>query len=199
MKEKPARDFSHILNEVKGFSEKQLTSHIKLYEGYVKKMNEIEQKLKNADRSTANFSFAGEYGELMRRRSVPFNGVFLHETYFDNLVPGGEPDHDIKKMLTEEFGSMEKWEEDIKAAATTTTGWVLLTLDKTDHRVKHWILYEHQNFNPVFQDILLALDCWEHAFMIDYGIDKAAYLKAFLQNINWDIVNKRLNEIMKRK
>lgn len=197
--EKKTRDFSHILNEVKGLSEKQLSAHIKLYEGYVKKTNEIEQKLKTADRSTANFSFAGEFGELMRRRSVPFNGAVLHEVYFDNLVSAGEPEHDVRKMLTGEFGSMEKWEEDMKAAANTTTGWVLLTLDRTDNRVKHWILYEHQNFNPVAQDILLALDCWEHAFMIDYGIDKASYLKAFMQNINWETVNQRFNDIMKKR
>ncbi len=196
MKEKLARDFTHIIPNIKGLSEKQLTQHMTLYQGYVKKLNEIEQKLKEVDRSKANYSF-GEYSELMRRRVVPFNGTFLHEVYFDNLEPVGEPEKDITRLLTEEFGSMDKWKEDMKAAAMSTPGWVLLTWDQTEHKLKHWIMYEHHIGYPVFNNLVLALDCWEHAFMIDYGIDKASYLKTFMENINWEVVNARFNDILK--
>ena len=196
MQEHKPVDFSRLVEAVKGLSEKQITQHITLYQGYVKKLNEIEQKLLEADRSKANYSF-GEYSELMRRRTVPFNGTFLHEAYFENLEPAGEADPDIVRKIKEEFGSLEKWQEDIKAAAISTPGWVLLTLDRTDGRLKHWVLFEHNVNIAVHQDILLALDCWEHAFMIDFGIDKASYLKVFMENINWDAVNKRLNDILK--
>ncbi len=194
MKEHAARDFSHLVDAIKGLSEKQLTQHFTLYQGYVKKLNEIEQKLEKADRATANFSF-GDFSELMRRRSVAFNGTFLHEAYFDNLEPVGEAG-EITHLLKEQFGSMDKWKEDMKAAALSTPGWVLLTWDKTSNTIKHWVLYEHNIGLPVHQDIILALDCWEHAFMIDYGIDKSSYVKAFTENINWDVVNKRLRSIM---
>jgi Fe-Mn family superoxide dismutase len=196
MKEHAARDFSHLVNSIKGLSEKQLTQHFTLYQGYVKKLNEIEQKLEKADRATANFSF-GDFSELMRRRSVAFNGTFLHEAYFDNLEPVGEAG-EITHMLKEQFGSIDKWKEDMKAAALTTPGWVLLTWDKTSNTIKHWVMYEHNIGLPIHQDIILALDCWEHAFMIDYGIDKSSYVKTFMENINWDVVNKRLHQIMAR-
>jgi Fe-Mn family superoxide dismutase len=196
MKEHVPLDFSHLVNSVKGLSEKQLTQHFTLYQGYVKKLNEIEQKLTEVDRAKANYSF-GEFSELMRRRSVAFNGTFLHEAYFQNLEHVGEPE-DIRHMLTEQFGSLDKWKEDMKAAALSTPGWVLLTWDNTSKTVKHWILFEHNIGLPVHQDIILALDCWEHAFMIDFGIDKATYLKTFFENINWEVVNKRLNHIMKK-
>ncbi len=190
-----AIDFSHLVDSVKGLSEKQLTQHFTLYQGYVKKLNEIEDKLKTEDKAKANFSF-GEFSELMRRRSVAFNGTHLHEAYFENLEPVGEPQQ-IKDLLNDAFGSVDKWKEDMKASAVSTPGWVLLTWDKTEEKLKNWILFEHNIGLPVHQNIVLALDCWEHAFMIDYGIDKPTYVKTFLENINWDVVDKRLKEFMK--
>jgi Fe-Mn family superoxide dismutase len=190
------KDFSSLLGKIKGISDNQLKQHFTLYEGYVKKLNEIEEKLSKADRSSANYSF-GEYSELKRREAVAFNGTFLHELYFENLLAKGTPSDALKKAAEEAFGSWEKLVADVKAAAGSTPGWVLLTFNKKDKKLHTYIMYEHHIGLPSHQEIILALDCWEHAFMVDYGIKKADYLNAFMDNVNWEAVNKRLQSVKK--
>jgi len=198
--EHKSRDFSNLLGKLQGISDKQLTAHFALYEGYVKKWNEIQAKLKSQDKSATNYSF-GEFSELKRREAVAFNGTFLHEAYFENLAgkeDAGEISAELKKAITEAFGSMETFEQDVKSSAASTPGWVVLTYNQPTNKLHTFIMYEHHIGLPVHQDLVLALDCWEHAFMIDYGTKKAEYLKAFFDNINWNIVNKRFEDIMKR-
>lgn len=187
-----AQDFSHLLGgAVEGISDAQLTAHFGLYEGYVKKLNEIEEKLQSVDPSLANYSY-GDFSELKRREAVAFNGAYLHQMYFENLG-GGEtmPSDKLKAAIEEAFGSMEAWEKDLRSTAASTPGWVILTWNQVDQKVHNYIMYEHHIGYPVHQVPLLALDCWEHAFMIDYGTKKAEYLDAFLKNVNWDVVNQR--------
>jgi superoxide dismutase, Fe-Mn family len=190
------KKFDHLIGEVKGLSEKQLTSHFTLYEGYVKKMNEIQNKLKDAPRDGANYSF-NEFSELKRRESVAFNGTFLHEAYFDNMLPNQEPSADLKKEIDKGFGSLDNFHKDLKACAASTPGWVILTKDNVTGRLHNYILFEHNVAVPVQQDIILALDCWEHAFMIDYGIKKADYINAFVENLNWELINERFEHSKK--
>jgi len=185
------KNFDNLLGDLKGISDKQLQAHFGLYHGYVKKLNEIEDKLNTADKKATNYSY-GEYSELKRREAVAFNGAYLHEAYFDNLAGrDASPSQHLSKALTAAFGNTDAWIEDLKAAATSTPGWVILTWNSKDNQLHNYILFEHHIGLPVYQHVILALDCWEHAFMIDYGTKKADYLSAFVENINWDIVNKR--------
>jgi len=186
------KDYSHLLGNLKGISDKQLTAHFGLYEGYVKKLNEIEEKLATQDKSATNYSF-GEFSELKRREAVAFNGTYLHELYFENLGEGGEPSAELKAALEDAFGSWDNFVQDLKSSAVSTPGWVVLTKNKTDGKLHTYILYEHHIGLPVHQDIVLALDCWEHAFMIDYGTKKGDYLNAFMENVNWKVVNERFS------
>lgn len=195
--EHKAKDFSHLLGgKLKGLSDAQLKAHFGLYEGYVKKLNEIETKLKTADRAATNYSF-GEYSELKRREAVAFNGTYLHELYFENLLAKATPSDTLKKAASDAFGSWDAFIADVKAAAGSTPGWVLVTYSKVHKGVRTYVLYEHHIGLPAHQDIILALDCWEHAFMIDYGTKKADYLNAFFENVNWDAVNKRFATLQK--
>lgn len=187
-----AKDYSHLLGTLDGISDTQLKAHFGLYEGYVKKLNEIREKLKTQDKSAANYSF-GEFSELKRREAVAFNGTYLHELYFENLGSEGGASAELKAAIEDAFGSWESFEADLKGSASSTPGWVVVTKDKTDGKVHTYILYEHHIGLPVHQDVILALDCWEHAFMIDYGTKKADYLAAFMKNINWNIVNERFS------
>lgn len=186
-----AKDFSHLLGNLDGISDEQLQAHFGLYQGYVKKLNEVEEKLKTADRSATNYSF-GEYSELKRREVVPFNGTYLHQMYFENLAKdGGDMSDGLSNEIADAFGSIDAYFDDLKAAAASTPGWVVTSKNKRDGLVHNYIIYEHHVGLPVDQEIILALDCWEHAFMIDYGTKKAQYLDAFLRNVNWSVVNER--------
>ncbi len=186
-----ARNFEHLIGALKGLSEKQLRAHFGLYNGYVKKLNEIEDKLRSVDRKATNYSF-GEFSELKRREAVAFNGTYLHEKYFENLT-GSEtkPSDDLVKAIEDAFGSWDAWITDMKATAASTPGWVVLTYNRRDGKLHDYLLYEHHIGLPVDQEILLALDCWEHAFMVDYSTDKASYLNTFFDNVDWDVVSKR--------
>ncbi len=190
-----AKDFTGLLGKLPGLSDAQLSAHFKLYEGYVKKINEIEEKLMTVDKSLANYSF-GEYSELKRREAVAFNGTYLHEMYFENMVgTPTEASAALKAAIEGSFGSLADWEKDMRASAASTPGWVLLTFNKMDKKLHHYIMYEHHMNYPVHQVPLMALDCWEHAFMIDYGIDKASYLNTFVKAIDWKVLSERFAQL----
>ena len=198
-----AKKYDQLVGNLTGFSPKQVEQHLKLYEGYVKKINEIRaeiEKIPFAERkANANFSY-GKFSELKRRESVPYNGVYLHEMYFDNLGgPASAPAADLAKAIEGSFGSQSNWEEDLRACAETATGgWVLLTYDRIDGKLHHNQVWEHSNGIMINQEHLLALDTWEHAFMIDFGTDKKSYLGAFLQNVKWKVVADRLAQATAR-
>ena len=198
-----AKKYDQLVGNLTGFSPKQVEQHLKLYEGYVKKINEIRaeiEKIPFAERkANSNFSY-GKFSELKRRESVPYNGVYLHEMYFDNLGgPASAPEADLAKAIEGSFGSQSNWEEDLRACAETATGgWVLLTYDRIDRKLHHNQVWEHSNGIMINQEHLLALDTWEHAFMIDFGTDKKSYLGAFLQNVKWKVVADRFAEATAR-
>jgi len=198
-----AKKYDQLVGNLTGFSPKQVEQHLKLYEGYVKKINEIRaeiEKIPFAERkANANFSY-GKFSELKRRESVPYNGVYLHEMYFDNLGgPASAPTADLAKAIEGSFGSQSNWEEDLRACAETATGgWVLLTYDRIDGKLHHNQVWEHSNGIMINQEHLLALDTWEHAFMIDFGTDKKSYLGAFLQNVKWKVVAERFAQATAR-
>jgi len=185
------KNFDHLIGKVDGLSEAQLKAHFGLYAGYVNKLNEIEEKLAKADPSASNYSF-GEFSELKRREAVAFNGSYLHQLYFENIAPErGQISQPLKAAIESDFGKYEAFEANMKGAAGSTPGWVLLTMNRIDKKLHSYIMFEHHIGLPAHQEILLALDCWEHAFMIDYGTKKPDYLAAFFRNVNWNVVNER--------
>ena len=198
-----AKKYDHLVGNLPGFSPKQIEQHIKLYEGYVKKINEIRAEIEKIPfderKDKSNFSF-GKYSELKRREAVPYNGVYLHELYFDNMGgPAGDPKPDVERAIESSFGNRSNWEEDLRACAEAATGgWVLLTYDRIDGKLHHNQMWEHTIGIMVNQEHLLVLDTWEHAFMIDFGTDKKSYLTAFLKNVNWNVVADRLSLATRR-
>ncbi len=186
------KDFTHLVGKLQGLSATQIEAHLGLYAGYVKKLNEIEEKLTKADRAQTNYSY-GEYSELKRREAVALNGAYLHQLYFENLTakPGKMPSA-LEKALIDSFGSVDFYFKDLKAAASATPGWIVTTYSKVDGKLHNYMMFEHHIGLPVHQDVILALDCWEHAFMIDYGTKKPDYLEAFLKNVDWKVVGERL-------
>jgi len=193
-----AKNFDHLIGELEGLSEKQLNHHFELYKGYVKKLNEIEEKLPNASKKEANYSYA-EISELHRRHAVAFNGTYLHQLYFENLTGKiTKPSSELDEALVDAFGSLDLWHEDALAGLKTTSGWVLLCQSHIDGSLRNNIVEEHHRGVFIAQDILLAIDGWEHAYMIDYGIKKSDYFSAIKNSLNWDIASQRF-EISEQK
>ena len=188
-----AKNYDHLKGgKVKGLSDAQLDQHFSLYKGYVAKYNEVEEKLAAMDNGKSNYSF-NEYSELKRRQAVPFNGTFLHELYFENLGADAELSAGLKTAL-DAVGGKDKVIADLKAAALCGPGWALLTRNRRDGKLHTYFVAEHHLGLPIEQDILLVLDSWEHAFMVDYGIARAKYLDVFVENIKWSEVSKRFGK-----
>lgn len=191
------RKFDHLIGAIPGLSERQLRAHFGLYEGYVKKVGEIEEKLAIVNRSSPNYSY-DEVSELLRRHAVPFNGAYLHELYFDNLSgAGASPAGELKAQLEREFGSIGNWWNDAKAGLISGYGWVLLTRSRFDGRLFNVMVEEHHRGLFCEQDILLALDGWEHAYMIDYGTAKKDYLSVLEKAIDWQVASRRLERALR--
>jgi Fe-Mn family superoxide dismutase len=187
-----AKDYSKLIG-MEGFSETLLKNHFTLYQGYVTNTNKIldllAQMLKE-DKATTP-----EWAELKRRLGWEFNGMRLHEYYFENL--GGKTplkkDGKLGKKLAEEFGSYETWEKAFKAVGSMRgIGWSVLYQDLTNGRLINFWINEHDVGHPAGCNPLLILDVFEHAFMIDYGLKRADYIAAFFKNIIWATVEGRL-------
>jgi Fe-Mn family superoxide dismutase len=136
-----------------------------------------------------------EFAELKRRFGWEFNGMKLHEYYFENLggTGGLEKTGKLFKRISEEFGSFEAWEKEFKAVgAMRGIGWAILYEDPLTGRLINFWINEHDVGHPAGCNPILILDVFEHAFMIDYGLKRADYIEAFFKNVNWKTTEGRL-------
>jgi len=178
---------------VPGISERQLAEHHDvLYAGYVKKYNEIREKLATADLASANASYS-ELRELMVEKSFALNGLKLHELYFANLTDKPAPvEGKIKDILAKQWGSFEAWQEQFAALGIASRGWVVLAYDYALGRFDNYIFDVHNQGSIVDTEIVLVLDVYEHAYFLDYGTARKDYIAKFMAAIDWPEVNKRV-------
>lgn len=181
---------------LEGISEKQISQHRDiLYAGYVNKLNEIEERLKTADITKANQAFS-DFRALKVEETFALNGVVLHELYFENLgVKSAKPTGKLSDLMARDFGSFDRWIENLKACGMAARGWVILGLCTYDGRLHNYCLDAHNDRVPVNVVPILVLDVYEHAYTIDFGVKRAPYLDAFVKNINWDAAAKRLDRV----
>jgi superoxide dismutase, Fe-Mn family len=187
-----AKDYSKLIG-MEGFSEILLKNHFTLYQGYVTNSNKLLDTL--AQMLKEDKVAAPEYAELKRRLGWEFNGMRLHEYYFENL--GGKTainkNGPLAKKLADNFGTYEAWEKDFRAVgAMRGIGWTVLYQDPAGDRLINFWINEHDVSHPAGCNPILILDVFEHAFMIDYGLKRADYIAAFFKNINWASVESRL-------
>lgn len=176
--------------ELDGISEKQLKEHHDvLYSGYVKKWNEIQEKLAGVDRTQTNATYS-EYGELKREETFALNGVKLHEGYFENMMAGGNtPAGTIQQWIEEDFDSYDKWAEDFKALGVAARGWAILAFDLDEGKIYNYLCDSH-NQGGVWNSVaLLIMDVYEHAYFIDFATARKAYIEVFFKNIDWGFVD----------
>lgn len=187
-----AKDYSKLLG-MPGFSDALLNNHFTLYQGYVTNTNKLleglDQLLKEAKTAVP------EFAEMKRRLGWEFDGMRLHEYYFENLG-GKEPMENGGKLaakLAESFGSREAWEKDFRGVgAMRGIGWAVLYQDCTNGRLINFWINEHDAGHPAGCRPILIMDVFEHAFMLDYGLKRADYIDAFFKNVCWKSAESRL-------
>ncbi len=196
MKEKIIQPKNYDFSNIKGISMNQLQQHYTLYKGYVSSYNKITAILNEKNSLTTGATYS-EARSLALGETFSLNGTKLHQYYFENL--GSMQDRPfglIYKWITEDYGSFSHWKKRFTEIALSVRGWVVYTYDPIDSRT-HIIGQDSHDMVSIWSSApLLVLDVYEHAYMIDFGIDRKAYLEVFYQNINWEVVNERAAEAM---
>jgi len=187
-----AKDYTRLIG-MEGFSETLLRNHFTLYQGYVTNTNKLVDSL--GQMAKDGKIGTPEYAELKRRMGFEWDGMRLHEYYFENLGGKGDLGHStrLRDRVAQEFGSYEAWEADFKGTGTMRgIGWAILYQDSVAGRLIDQWINEHETGHLAGCTPVLVMDVFEHAFMIDYGLKRADYIEAFFKNINREAVERRL-------
>ena len=181
---------------LQGISDETLQIHFGLYEGYVKNTNLLNERLAELRAAGKNAGADPAFAELVRRLGFEYNGMVLHEYYFDNMTKNGSElgSGKLYNALGESYGDFDAWKKDFFAVGGMRgVGWAIAYLDLSNGQItNHWInLHEDGNvagFKPI-----LVMDCWEHAFFRDYKpAERSKYIEAFFANLNWKACESRL-------
>jgi superoxide dismutase, Fe-Mn family len=184
-----ARELKPALYELEGISRPAVEAHYKLYQGYVAKRNEILGKLADVDLASANQVYS-DVRALKVDLTFAIGGIKNHEIYFEHLGgEGGAPEGPISELIARDFGSTDTWRADLKATGMGGRGWAWTAYDWDEGRLFNYI-GDAQNTFPIWNTTpLVALDVYEHAYFLDYQTDRASYIDAFFNNLDWSVVN----------
>lgn len=180
--------------ELRGFlSKEQIAPHHQAhYGGALRSLLQIEAELEGADRSKANANYA-PVRELKREEVHAMNSVILHELYFDGMsAAGGAPGDAAQDALKKRFGTVDKWLDDFKAAAVSARGWAILAQHPVSGKLYNVVSDVHDVGIPVLGVPLVVIDCYEHAFYVDYKNRKGDYVSAYPRFIDWSEVERRV-------
>ena len=182
-----------------GISRKTHDEHLNLWQGYANKTNEIRKALAElgVDPAKANQIFS-QIRALKVDLTFAYEGYINHNIYFDTIGGnGGNPTGKIAELIRAAYGSFEKWAEDFKATGIAGRGWAYLAYDHAEKAVFNYI-GDAQNSFPIWNHTcVLAMDVYEHAYYLDFGTARAKYIDAYLQAIDWDAVNERLEAVLR--
>ena len=184
-------------HDLDGISEDQIALHWALYEGYVTNVNRLNkevQALVEAEQSTGNPLFS----ELLRRKGWEYNGMLLHEYYFETMqATTDDPPANLVKSLSANFGSLDNWKAEFNAIARMRgVGWAVLYEDPSNGALTNLWVEMHEQGHPAGFKPILVLDLWEHAFSVDWTTNPAGrgqYIEAYFRNVNWAKVASRLS------
>ena len=183
------RELRPEVYELDGISRASVEAHYKLYQGYVNKRNEILGKLADIDLGSANQVYS-ELRALKVDLTFAIGGIKNHELYFAHLGGGGgAPTGRFAALVQRDFGSVDAWRSDLKATGMAGRGWAWTAYDWDEGHLFNYV-GDAQNTFPVWNATpLVALDVYEHAYFLDYQTDRASYIDAFFDNLDWDVVN----------
>lgn len=191
------KNYDHLLGNVKGLDDALLKMHFKLYEGYVNNTNTVLQKLRNLSNQGQNRT--PEFAALKRILGWEFDGMLLHELYFDNLgstepLSATDP---LSKKMDADFGGFEAWKKDFIATGLMRgIGWVVAYIEpKNGHLINEWI-NEHDLGHLAGGTPILVMDVFEHAYITQFALDRNKYIEVFFNNVNWNKASSRLGKVV---
>ncbi len=174
---------------LEGISERTITEHLGLYAGYVKHVNHIHTEMANVTDGYAK-------AEMQRRLGFEFGGMRNHEYYFTQFEVGATdiPEGTFKEMVERQFGTTDDFITHVRNITMTRgVGWAMVYIDRqTNQLVCTWVDEQHLG-QLVDLDLVLAIDMWEHAYMLDHApSEKKQYVDAVFANLNWEVVSNRV-------
>lgn len=181
-------------NTVEGMTMNQLQQHYKLYEGYVNKLKEINKELMMRNSYTNPSATYSKLRSLKKGETYSLDGIILHELYFGNITGNkGKSSGKILDYINRDFGSYNNFVQMFTDVGLSMRGWVVL-IQGDNGRLAIIGQDSHDDGSVWYGKPVLVMDVYEHAYMIDFGIDRKKYIKVFFDNINWQVVNKRLTK-----
>jgi len=192
-----AKKYDHLLG-MEGFSDNLLKNHFTLYEGYVANTNkavDLLHKLFEEDKTSTT-----EFTEMKRRFAWEFNGMRLHELYFENMTKDSQKfDNDtaLGKQMVKDYGEKRAGREFAETGAMRGIGWVITAYDPVGKKLFNVWINEHDVGHLAGSVPLVVMDVFEHAYMTDYGLKRMDYIHAFKKVVDWDVVYKRFDEALK--
>lgn len=188
-----AKNYEYLLG-LKGFSDEALKTHFTLYGGYVKNINSILEKLQNGNIERNSL----EASELERRMGWEYNGMKLHEKYFESLSNTPKDinkESNLYKKVLEIYGSFENWVESFKTIGMMRgIGWIALVKGETENELFTIWIDEHNTGLFANSKIILIMDVFEHAVLPDFKLKRADYINAFLENVDWKVCEERFEK-----
>lgn len=184
------------LPALSGISEKQIAVHLALYEGYVTHTNLIMEKIAGLKADNASLH-AYTINELRRRLGFEFDGMRMHEYYFEQFEGGATPPKStsaLKKLVEEKYHDWDTFIAHLREVLSTRgIGWVVVYHDERGNTLHTTFVGDHEFGQLAGLPIVLAIDMWEHAFMVDYvPAEKTNYIDAVLKNLNWEVIENRI-------
>lgn len=195
------KKFERLLG-IKGLSDQLLNNHFMLYQGYVTNTNKLMEKLLGMAKTGGDLT-SPEFAEMKRRFGWEWNGMMLHEYFFENMAIGGselDKTSKLSEQFTKNFNGYETWQKAFRATGMMRgVGWIIAYYDpRVDQIFNIWV-NEHESGHLAGLKPILVMDVFEHAFMLDYGVKRADYIETFFKAINWDIVAKRFDAMILNK
>ena len=189
-----AQNYDHLLG-MKGFSDDALKTHFILYEGYVKNANLLLNQLN--DYAKAGQTNTHQFADLKRRLGWEMDGMRLHEIYFSSLGGNGQIDENsaLYQQIVNDFGSYDAWQEEFESVGRMRgIGWAILYQDPETGRLINMWVNEHDHGHLAGGTVILPMDVFEHAYMLDYGLDRQGYIDAYFNNIDWTVAEERYDQ-----
>jgi superoxide dismutase, Fe-Mn family len=177
-----------------GISRKTHEEHLKLWQGYANKTNEIRKALAelDVDPSKANQIYS-QMRALKVNYAFAYGGYINHEVYFNTIGGAGGPaTGEVARLIDEAYGSFDRWAQDWKATGIAGRGWAYLAYNDEEDRIFNFIGDSQDTFHMWNHHLVLAMDVYEHAYFLDFQTARAKYIDAYMQVIDWEEVNRRI-------